>query len=126
MKRVLIAVALFALLILACCGGYRAVRSTVEATASEVAHAETMLQQGAPAAAIEQLETSHARWSESRTLLGTMINHTLLDRIDTLYQRAIHCISAGGITQAFPELAELSASLQRIIDAERLTVENIL
>lgn len=126
MKRVAIAGVLLFLLLLGCAGGYHTVRNVIAESLENVNSAQSALERADTTSAADHLQRSYEQWSGHRTLLGALINHTALDKIDALYLRTIQYAALDEPTHALPALSELAAALEQLVDAERLTIENVL
>lgn len=126
MRRVLIALIFFCLLIIGCTLGYRAIHATVTHASEDISVARSALEGSDFQNAAAQLTRSYAYWNSRRSLLGALLHHKALDTVDTLYQRTMQYIAESERTHALTELAELSAVLGQLLDTEAPTLENIL
>ena len=126
MKRVLIACVLLLSIIAGCIGGYFSIRQITDFSIQTVQSAARAAGGNDIAGALTELQTGQAQWSDHSTILSALVDHQAIDEIDTLYRRAISFAAANEKPHLFSELAALSAALERMQTAERLSLETIL
>lgn len=116
MKRLITACVLLVLLCAGCFVQYRAVTSASNQLAAAVSG------QTDPAV----LAACYADWSDRKPLLTSVIRHTEIDQIETLYRRAIQAADNHDLNETRLQVAELTSMLERLAALEAPLLRNIL
>lgn len=111
MRRLLIAVALFVLLIWGSFWSSRTVSDTVDEIIADI-------ENGA-------FEQAHQRWSSAQTKFGALLLHDEIDEADRLFERVLTAHAAGEESDLPLDRAELLAQLRHLPDLERPSLKNL-
>ena len=111
MRRVWMALALLALLLLGSWWSLRTVERTTEAIAAEIEAGN--------------LDAAHQRWDEAQVLLGSLLLHDELDAADRLFDRVLAARDAGNGEDFALDRTELLSQLRHLPDLERPSLINL-
>lgn len=126
MKRVLIACFLLLSIIAGCIGSFFSIQQRTDSSNQKVRSAIEAAVRNDISQALAELQSGQTQWTDDCIFLSALVDHQTLDEIDTLYRRAICFASTREVPHLLSELEELSAALERIQNAERLSLETLL
>ena len=126
MKRVMIACFLLLILATGCFLSSFSIDQITDDSDRAVRSAANAAAQNNFPQALAELQHGQTKWDKTVTLLSALVDHQALDEIDTLYRQAICYASANERSHLLAELAALSAALERMQEAEHLSLETIL
>ncbi|MDO4270126.1 MAG: DUF4363 family protein [Eubacteriales bacterium] len=111
MRRLWIAIALFALLIWGSVWSSRTVETTVDEIIAEIEAG--------------RLEAAHEKWSAAETRFGALLLHEEIDEADRLFERVRTAKAAGEQGDYALDRAELLIQLRHLPDLEKPSLKNL-
>lgn len=112
MRRMLVAIALLAVLVAGCIWSDQALDRAVAEIANAVETGD--------------LETAYQKWTDAETLFGSLLLHDELDEADRLFERIRQAKAIGKEDELALCRAELLAQLRHLPDLDEPSVKNVL
>ncbi len=111
MKRLYTAIALCFLLVWGCIWSFSTVDSKVGSITKDIESGD--------------IDSAYAKWDDAGTLLGALLLHDELDRVDRLFARVQASISTGEAAGLKSDIAELLTQLKSLPELEKPSIKNI-
>lgn len=115
MKRIVTACVLLLVIVFGCVMEYRAVSQTADTLSAAIAG------QTDPAILLE----NYAVWQDKKPLLSSMIEHSEIDQVETLYLRAIQAAKNHDLNETRLQVTELTGMLEHLSELQFPHLYNI-
>lgn len=126
MKRLITAILLLILILVACAGAYFYVSRTAGTLEQSVAAVETHAQTDDLVAARQAMDKSYAAWKQHYEALSALVRHNEIDDTERLFQRARQALKNDDRDEALMQLNELRAMLRHLPEMEQPRYSNLI
>lgn len=125
MKRIIISIILFILIIIFCVFSRCLVDFSINAIIPNLEQALTYVNDGEIMRSDESINTANDLWHKYSKILSLYLRHNEIDIIDASFIRATSHIKTKNISLYIVEINEIKEALLHLIDMDKLTLGNI-
>lgn len=125
MKRIIISIILFILIIIFCVFSRYLVDFSINTIIPNLEQALTYVNDGEIMRSDESINTANDLWHKYSKILSLYLRHNEIDIIDASFIRATSHIKTKNISLYIVEINEIKEALLHLIDMDKLTLGNI-